>query len=207
MVQKGIEKELEGAKKLSDEHKKKLDEIKKEEQAFIKSAKEKEKADLSVLYNRLQNAKKAGEDTTGIEEERRKRYEQSEAEITKHVLDNNQKRALIIQESMQGMTTGIDSNYEQQKASLLAKYELEAQTIKNATDLTIASEDEKTGYVQYSAADRQAMEVAQFHKLKDLEEKEKRRTEKAGSATRERQSCHFRKLYKAAWRKNGGGSR
>ncbi|MBB4036968.1 hypothetical protein GGR21_002882 [Dysgonomonas hofstadii] len=171
LVQKGIEKELEGAKKLSDEHKKKLDEIKKEEQAFIKSAKEKEKADLSVLYNRLQNAKKAGEDTTGIEEERRKRYEQSEAEITKHVLDNNQKRALIIQESMQGMTTGIDSNYEQQKASLLAKYELEAQTIKNATDLTIASEDEKTGYVQYSAADRQAMEVAQFHKLKDLEEK------------------------------------
>ncbi len=171
LIQKGIDKELESAKKLSEAHKKKLDEIKKEELEYIKSAKAKEKEDLSVLNTALLNAKKRGEDTSVQEALIRKRYEQTEAEITSYVQDNNQRRALIMQESINGMTTAIDSNYEKQKTSMLAKYELEAQTIRNATDLTIASEDEKTGHVEYSLADRQAMEIAQFHKLKDLEER------------------------------------
>jgi len=171
LIQKGIDKELESAKKLSEAHKKKLDEIKKEELEYIKSAKAKEKEDLSVLNTALLNAKKRGEDTSVQEALIRKRYEQTEAEITSYVQDNNQRRALIMQESINGTTTAIDSNYEKQKTSMLAKYELEAQTIRNATDLTIASEDEKTGHVEYSLADRQAMEIAQFHKLKDLEER------------------------------------
>ena len=168
-IQTGINKELEGAKKISDAHKKKLDEIKKEEAAFIKSAKEKEKEDLSVLNRALANAKKRGEDTTVQEALIRKLYEQTEAGITRHIQDNNDKRALIIQESMNNMATAIDDNYAKQKASLEARYKLETQAIKNATDLTIASEDEKTAYIQYSDADRQAMEIARFQKLKDLD--------------------------------------
>lgn len=168
-IQTGINKELEGAKKISDAHKKKLDEIKKEEAAFIKSAKEKEKEDLSVLNRALANAKKRGEDTTVQEALIRKLYEQTEAGITRHIQDNNDKRALIVQESMNNMATAIDDNYAKQKASLEAKYKLETQAIKNATDLTIASEDEKTTYIQYSDADRQAMEIARFQKLKDLD--------------------------------------
>lgn len=168
-IQTGINKELEGAKKISDAHKKKLDEIKKEEAAFIKSAKEKEKEDLSVLNRALANAKKRGEDTTVQEALIRKLYEQTEAGITRHIQDNNDKRALIIQESMNNMATAIDDNYAKQKASLEARYKLETQAIKNATDLTIASEDEKTTYIQYSDADRQAMEIARFQKLKDLD--------------------------------------
>ncbi len=168
-IQTGINKELEGAKKISDAHKKKLDEIKKEEAAFIKSAKEKEKEDLSVLNRALANAKKRGEDTTVQEALIRKLYEQTEAGITRHIQDNNDKRALIIQESMNNMATAIDDNYAKQKASLEARYKLETQAIKNATDLTIASEDEKTTYIQYSDADRQAMEIAWFQKLKDLD--------------------------------------
>jgi hypothetical protein len=168
-IQTGINKELDGAKKISDAHKKKLDEIKKEEAAFIKSAKEKEKEDLSVLNFALANAKKRGDDTTMQETLIRKLYEQTEAGITRHIQDNNDKRALIIQESMKNMATAIDDNYEKQKASLEAKYKLETQAIKNATDLTIASEDEKTAHIQYSNADRQAMAIARFQKLKDLD--------------------------------------
>ncbi|MDR2002552.1 MAG: hypothetical protein LBQ74_05940 [Prevotella sp.] len=168
-IQTGINKELDGAKKISDAHKKKLDEIKKEEAAFIKSAKEKEKEDLSVLNFALANAKKRGDDTTVQETLIRKLYEQTEAGITRHIQDNNDKRALIIQESMKNMATAIDDNYEKQKASLEAKYKLETQAIKNATDLTIASEDEKTAHIQYSNADRQAMAIARFQKLKDLD--------------------------------------
>lgn len=168
-IQTGINKELDGAKKISDAHKKKLDEIKKEEAAFIKSAKEKEKEDLSVLNFALANAKKRGDDTTVQETLIRKLYEQTEAGITRHIQDNNDKRALIIQESMKNMATAIDDNYEKQKASLEAKYKLETQAIKNATDLTIASEDEKTAHIQYSNADRQAMATARFQKLKDLD--------------------------------------
>ncbi|HMM01933.1 MULTISPECIES: hypothetical protein [unclassified Dysgonomonas] len=168
-IQTGINKELDGAKKISDAHKKKLDEIKKEEAAFIKSAKEKEKEDLSVLNFALANAKKRGDDTTVQETLIRKLYEQTEAGITRHIQDNNDKRALIIQDSMKNMATAIDDNYEKQKASLEAKYKLETQAIKNATDLTIASEDEKTAHIQYSDADRQAMAIARFQKLKDLD--------------------------------------
>lgn len=168
-IQTGINKELDGAKKISDAHKKKLDEIKKEEAAFIKSAKEKEKEDLSVLNFALANAKKRGDDTTVQETLIKKLYEQTEAGITRHIQDNNDKRAQIIQESMKNMATAIDDNYEKQKASLEAKYKLETQAIKNATDLTIASEDEKTAHIQYSNADRQAMAIARFQKLKDLD--------------------------------------
>jgi len=169
LVQKSLDKELEGAKKISDAHKKKLDEINKEELAYIKAAKAKEKADMAVLNAALQNAKKKGENTARHEDEIRERYKKTEEDITRYVQDNNDKRAIIIRESTQATTAEIDSNYEKQKNSLLAKYELEAQAIRNATNLTIASEDEKTAHVQYAAADREAAEIAQYNKLLELE--------------------------------------
>lgn len=178
IVNKGIDKQLEGAKKISDAHKKQLNEINKERQALKEKEKE-HKESVEKMQQTLLVDRKLGKE---ISEEQKKWVEDLKAkqeELSNAFELNSKKRKEVMKEAFDSIQKNSNDAYAQTIYNIKLKYDLEEQEIRNSCDLTLVAENEKMGIKRASAENEEAMMIAQHIKLKDLEERKNKELQNA----------------------------
>lgn len=169
-VGKTVTAQLDGAKKISEASKKRLDEIKEEEQ----KRREKEKERENYFKKELINIEKLGKESAEYAE-KMAQWERDKANTEKAFAaefeEISKKRVVVIKESLDEMVQQTEKAYSRQEELIIAKYALEEQTIRNATNLTFATEEQKAAYKQMTKEDEVAMTMAQNAKLTDLEKR------------------------------------
>lgn len=179
IVDKGIAKQLEGSKKISEANKKELDDIKKKVQTTDEQNERLRKEKERLLSGLEKAEKEHNEGLVADYKEALKNIEKLEKEQNGIEEQQSQKRREIIRNTFEDMRKASDDAYAQSTNSIKLKYDLEAQEIRNSCDLTLAAENEKAGIKRASAENEQAMMVAQNIKLKDLEERRNAELKKA----------------------------
>lgn len=168
--EKGTSKQLEASKKISNAHKKRLNELKEERKSqkeqFEALKQEIEEKQLLMLKDKMQGKEISEENKKWINDANIRLKELADA-----TTQNSEQTKNTINETLASMTAATDEYYKEAKEHINLKYNLEAQEIRNSCDMTIAAENEKMGIKKASAEDEEAMKVSLNIKLKDLEER------------------------------------
>lgn len=176
---KGIKAEIEGAKKIDEENKKKLDAIKKEEQTRWTSRERFNKFIEDSLARIEKEEKNTGKELADDRLKRQKSIEDGEKQLAESFGKINKERKNAIKDTLQTIQKETDDAYAKEIKSIEYKYALEEQQIKNSCDITLAAESEKTGYKVKAASDEEALRNAQYTLLKDLESRKNADLKKA----------------------------
>ncbi len=171
IIDKGITKQLEGAKKISEANKKELDEIKKKVQTADEQNERLKKQKDRLLLGLAKAEKEHNEESIAEYKKTLQEIEKHEKEQTVKAEQHSKQRREVLKKTFEETRKLNDDAYEQTKNSINLKYDLEEQEIRNSCNLTLNAENEKAGIKKASAENEQAMMVAQNIKLKDLDDR------------------------------------
>lgn len=179
IIDKGITKQLEGAKKISEANKKELDEIKKKVQTADEQNERLKKQKDRLLLGLAKAEKEYNEESVAKYKNNLQEIEKHEKEQTVKAEQHSKQRREVLKKTFEETRKLNDDAYEQSKNSINLKYDLEEQEIRNSCNLTLNAENEKAGIKKASAENEEAMMVAQNIKLKDLEDRKNAELQKA----------------------------
>lgn len=171
IIDKGITKQLEGAKKISEANKKELDEIKKKVQTADEQNERLKKQKDRLLLGLAKAEKEYNEESVAKYKNNLQEIEKHEKEQTVKAEQHSKQRREVLKKTFEETRKLNDDAYEQSKNSINLKYDLEEQEIRNSCNLTLNAENEKAGIKKASAENEEAMMVAQNIKLKDLDDR------------------------------------